>query len=105
MEVNIHYAKTNLSQLLLKAESGEEVVIARAGKPVVRLVPLEAPRHRPTKPAELKRMLKESLKIAPDAFDPKVDEEIAASFYENPLPMDAEDMARIMKKLKKARKK
>jgi prevent-host-death family protein len=37
--VNVHDAKTNLSKLLAKVELGEEVVIARAGKPVARLVP------------------------------------------------------------------
>jgi prevent-host-death family protein len=39
-EVNVHDAKTRLSQLLLRVESGEEIVIARAGKPVARLVPV-----------------------------------------------------------------
>ncbi len=39
--VNIHEAKTNLSKLLEKALNGEEVVIARSGKPLVRLVPIE----------------------------------------------------------------
>jgi len=38
MQVNIHYAKTNLSRLLELVERGEEVVIARAGKPVGRIV-------------------------------------------------------------------
>jgi prevent-host-death family protein len=39
--VNIHEAKTNLSKLLEKALNGEEVVIARSGKPLVKLVPIE----------------------------------------------------------------
>ncbi|MEQ1593254.1 MAG: type II toxin-antitoxin system Phd/YefM family antitoxin [Thiobacillaceae bacterium] len=39
--VNIHEAKTNLSALIAAAEAGEEVVIARANKPVVKLVALE----------------------------------------------------------------
>jgi prevent-host-death family protein len=38
MEVNIHHAKTHLSKLIAAAESGEEVIIARAGKPAVKLV-------------------------------------------------------------------
>jgi len=38
--VNIHEAKTHLSRLIERVESGEEVVIARAGRPVARLVPL-----------------------------------------------------------------
>ena len=36
--VNVHEAKANLSELIARAEGGEEVVIARANKPVVRLV-------------------------------------------------------------------
>jgi prevent-host-death family protein len=36
----MHEAKTNLSQLVERAQSGEEIVIARNGKPVVRLVPV-----------------------------------------------------------------
>ncbi len=39
--VNIHEAKTNLSKLLEKALNGEEIVIARSGKPLVKLVPIE----------------------------------------------------------------
>jgi len=42
MQVNIYDAKTNLSALLDKAVAGEEVVIARAGKPLARLMPLTA---------------------------------------------------------------
>jgi prevent-host-death family protein len=37
--VNIHEAKTHLSRLLERVEAGEEVVIARAGRPVARLIP------------------------------------------------------------------
>jgi prevent-host-death family protein len=42
--VNVFEAKTNLSKLIAKAEKGEDVVIARAGKPVVRLTQLEPPK-------------------------------------------------------------
>ena len=38
--VNVHNAKTHLSRLLERVEVGEEIVIARAGRPVARLVPL-----------------------------------------------------------------
>jgi prevent-host-death family protein len=38
MPVNIHEAKTHLSRLVDRAAAGEEIVIARAGKPVARLV-------------------------------------------------------------------
>jgi prevent-host-death family protein len=47
--VNIHDAKTNLSRLIQQVEQGEEVVIARAGHPVARLMPLRA-RSGPRKP-------------------------------------------------------
>jgi prevent-host-death family protein len=43
-KVNIHEAKTTLSQLVEAAESGETVVLARAGKPVVQLVRLKKKR-------------------------------------------------------------
>lgn len=39
-QYNVHEAKTNLSRLLDEMERGEDVVIARAGRPVARLVPL-----------------------------------------------------------------
>jgi prevent-host-death family protein len=46
---NVHEAKTQLSKLLLRVEQGEEIVIARAGRPVARLVPErpQPPRRRP----------------------------------------------------------
>jgi prevent-host-death family protein len=43
MEVNVHHAKTHLSKLIAAAESGEEVIIARNGKPAIKLVPIQAP--------------------------------------------------------------
>jgi prevent-host-death family protein len=47
LTVNIHEAKTHLSRLLTRVSSGEEVIIARAGKPVARLVPItEKPERR-----------------------------------------------------------
>lgn len=41
-QVNIHEAKTHLSRLLARVATGEEIVIARAGRPIARLVPIEA---------------------------------------------------------------
>ena len=43
VQMNIHQAKTQLSQLIEQALAGEEVVIARAGAPVVRLVAIASP--------------------------------------------------------------
>jgi prevent-host-death family protein len=40
-QVNLHEAKTHLSRLVDRAAKGESVVIAKAGKPLVRLVPVE----------------------------------------------------------------
>jgi prevent-host-death family protein len=45
-QVNVHEAKTQLSKLLARVAAGEEIVIARAGKPVARLVPVEQKRTR-----------------------------------------------------------
>jgi prevent-host-death family protein len=47
--VNIHAAKTHLSKLLEEAAGGKEVIIAKAGKPIAKLVPLS-----PTKPRKRK---------------------------------------------------
>jgi prevent-host-death family protein len=73
--VNIHEAKTHLSRLIQSAEAGEEVVIARAGVPVVKLVPC--------KPAKLKRRqfgpMRGKMWIADD-FDAPLPESIAAAF-------------------------
>ena len=46
IQVNVQEAKTRLSQILAEAEQGEEVVIARDGKPVARLVPVAHPAPR-----------------------------------------------------------
>lgn len=45
-EVNVHEAKTHLSRLLRRVAAGEEIVIARGGVPVARLVPLAVERTR-----------------------------------------------------------
>jgi prevent-host-death family protein len=47
--VNVHEAKTHLSRLLEQAHGGEEIIVAKAGKPYARLMPLatEAPARRP----------------------------------------------------------
>lgn len=42
-EVNVHQAKTHLSRLLQRVAAGEEIVIARGGVPIARLVPIQRP--------------------------------------------------------------
>ncbi|MGH9496788.1 MAG: type II toxin-antitoxin system Phd/YefM family antitoxin [Candidatus Sulfotelmatobacter sp.] len=46
MEVNVHEAKTHLSKLLERVALGEEVIIAKAGKPVAKLVAVHSPKTR-----------------------------------------------------------
>jgi prevent-host-death family protein len=60
---NVFEAKTNLSKLIAKAEKGEDVIIARAGKPVVRLTRLE-----PSKPKIRFGLLKGKIHVGAD-FD------------------------------------
>jgi len=72
--VNIHEAKTNFSKLLARAISGEEVIIAKAGTPVARLVPFkEKPARRVPGSAIGK------IGIAPD-FDAPLPEEMLEAF-------------------------
>jgi prevent-host-death family protein len=72
--VNVYEAKTQLSDLLKRVEAGEDVVIARAGTPVVRLVPVE----RQTGERRGRGCLKGKILISDD-FD-KVDDEIIEAF-------------------------
>lgn len=72
--VNIHEAKTHLSRLVDEVSEGEEIVIAKAGKPLARLVPFR------------KRTMRRKLGIlagrlsVPDDFDAPLPEELTASF-------------------------
>lgn len=45
-QVNIHTAKAHLSELIKKALLGEEVIIARDNKPIIKLVPIEKSQHK-----------------------------------------------------------
>ena len=56
MDINIHYAKTHFSKLIERVLLGEEIVIAKAGKPVARLVPI-APSAQPRVPGSAKGLL------------------------------------------------
>ena len=72
-QVNIHEAKTHLSRLIQAVEEGEEITIARAGRPVARLVPAEQ-RREPRKPGSAKGKIK-----ILEGFD-EYDEQIARDF-------------------------
>ena len=73
--INIHEAKTHLSRLVERVEAGEELVIARAGRPVARLVPIAA-RTEPRMPG----ILKGELRLAEDWDSPAVNAEVATLF-------------------------
>jgi prevent-host-death family protein len=72
--VNVHTAKTHLSRLLEEVAAGEEIVIAKAGKPVARLLP-----YAPKREARQPGLLKGKIWIADD-FDDPLPEEIMAAF-------------------------
>jgi antitoxin (DNA-binding transcriptional repressor) of toxin-antitoxin stability system len=75
--VTIHDAKRSLSRLIAKACWGEEIVIARGKKPVVRLVALQDAQGN-RKPGALKG----KIFYAPGAFDPLTDEEMRELGFE-----------------------
>lgn len=72
-EVNVHEAKTHLSRLLARVAQGEEIVIARAGKPIARLVPVEP---------KLRRTLGQDKGLfdVPDGFDAPLPDDLQAYF-------------------------
>jgi prevent-host-death family protein len=74
-QVNIHEAKTHLSRLLEEVEDGEEIVIARAGKPVATLVSYEE--RRPKRKG--RGSLKGKIWIGDD-FDDPLPDDIARAF-------------------------
>jgi prevent-host-death family protein len=78
--VNIHEAKTHLSRLVDQAAKGEPFVIAKAGKPMVKVVPLDEPVKKP-----MRRLgfMKGQISV-PDDFDQMGQEEIIRMFEGEP---------------------
>jgi prevent-host-death family protein len=79
--INIHQAKTHLSRLVDEAERGDSFIIAKAGKPKVLVIPLDAP------PAQGKRRLGalEGMYTIPDNFDEidkELDKEVQALMFD-----------------------
>lgn len=72
--VNIHEAKTQFSKLIEAVAQGEEIIIAKAGKPAARLVPVDTPL-----PVRRPGLMKGKLRIADD-FDAPLPEELLAAF-------------------------
>ena len=69
-QVNIQEAKTHLSDLIVRSVQGEDIVIARAGKPAVRLVPIVGPARR--------RFGQMAFDVPEDFDTPLPEEELAA---------------------------
>jgi prevent-host-death family protein len=72
--INIHEAKTQLSRLVEEVSAGEEVVIAKAGKPMARLIPFRQPARRRKLGALAGRF------SVPDDFDAPLPPEVLADF-------------------------
>jgi prevent-host-death family protein len=70
--VNVHQAKTQLSRLLAQVEAGEDVLIARRGEPVARLVACKSPGKRRA------GTLKGKITIPDNFFDPLPEDELRA---------------------------
>ena len=86
MAVNVHYAKTHLSQLIAQAENGEEVIIARNGKPAVKLVPVVSKRAR-----RISGSAKGKVWISDDFDSPETNKEIEDLFVKSRLFPDEEE--------------
>lgn len=76
MKVNIHQAKTHFSKLIERAESGEEIIIARSGVPVAKLVGLTG-----TKPIRQPGTAKNSELFISDDFDAPLPDDILRDFH------------------------
>jgi len=74
MQVNIHEAKTNLSRLLLRVEEGEDIIIAKAGKPIARLTKFTA------KHPKRRLGMDTGLFEVPDDFDRPLPDDVLAGF-------------------------
>lgn len=73
-QINIHEAKTFFSKLIERVRQGEEIIIAKAGRPVARLVPM-----RPDLPQRTPGSAKGRLTVAPD-FDAPLPQELQEEF-------------------------
>lgn len=86
--VTIHEAKTHLSRLISRVESGEEIIVARGSKPVAKIVPLEPRQKKRRVPGRLAHLLPPGKDPLSDGFwDPLPDDELALWNGES-LPTD-----------------
>ena len=56
-QINIHHAKTHLSKLVEEVALGEEIIIAKAGKPIAKLVPIDKPKKNIRVPGSMKNQI------------------------------------------------
>jgi prevent-host-death family protein len=77
-QINVHEAKTHFSKLLEQVEQGEEIIVARAGKPVVRMIRYQPDKTLKRKPGRLKG----KIVIHPGFFE---DSDIAGEFLNGEL--------------------
>lgn len=74
-QVNLYEAKTQLSRLVEAVAAGEEVIIARAGKPVARLSPLEKP------PQKRRLGVLDGQMTIPDDFNAPLPDDVLETFF------------------------
>jgi prevent-host-death family protein len=100
MEVNIHHAKTHLSKLIAAVENGEEVIIARNGKPVVKLVIATPPAKKSRKYLRGSGIGK--IWMADNAFSPETDLEIQKLFEAHDPHLDNLPEVKLPRRKKRA---
>ncbi len=82
LTINIHEAKTHLSRFVEQAPAGEEIIIAEAGKPIAKRVPLHS------RPQRRKLGIAAGEFTVPDNFDAPLPDDVLRLFYEGSIEPD-----------------
>lgn len=85
LTINIHEAKTHLSRFIEKAAAGEEIIIAKAGKPIAKLVPLQS------LPSSRNLGIFRGKLNVPEDFDDPLPEDVALQFQDGVIEPISED--------------
>ncbi len=85
LTINIHEAKTHLSRFIEKAAAGEEIIIAKAGKPIAKLVPLDS------LPASRNLGIFKGQLNVPEDLDEALPEDVAELFENGAIEPSAEN--------------
>ncbi|HEY5087094.1 MAG TPA: type II toxin-antitoxin system Phd/YefM family antitoxin [Gemmatimonadaceae bacterium] len=99
-QVNLYEAKTHLSQLVKEAAAGREIIIANAGEPMARLVPLATESKAQREPGRLRGQIW----IADDFDDPLPPHILAAFYGEDPDSMMPPGDSKTLRRPKKRKK-